>query len=189
MTFLSQQSWAEAIGMYARRYSIAKVTGRRHEDWALDVLTLMRGDSPDVRGWQTVDFHEADLERQEDPYYPFVLLPGKTTETDEWKSRLHEIPRPSAERFLVTLSTQWLDVEKEHEFELRKAGLQAKAAVVLSRFPEGSRFYANTGPKSAQLDYYQKVRVCSPVSRHDWDMGLILVSESEVGMVWSFDPK
>jgi hypothetical protein len=189
MVELDERSWAEAIGMYGRRYTIANVTSREHDDWALDVYTLMRGDTADCRGWRTVDFHEGDFERLGHPYYPFVRLPGNPSTTDDWKSRMYEIPRSSAKRFLVALSTLWLNVQKERDFEERRAGLEEKADVILSRFPEGSRFYANTGRDSSGRDYYQRISGSSPVSVHDRDLGLVLVSETEVGMVWSFDPK
>jgi hypothetical protein len=189
MTELDERSWGDAIGMYGSRYTIAKVTHREHEDWALDVYTLMRGESPDSRGWRIIDFHEVDFERLDDPFYPFVRIPDGPLKADDWKSRMFEIPRSSAKRFLVALSTSWLNVEKERNFEERREGLEEKADVILSRFPEGSRFYANTGRDSGDRDYYKRISGCSPASRHDRDLGLILVSDTEVGMVWSFDPK
>jgi hypothetical protein len=181
-----EQSWAEAIGMYARRYSIAKVTSREHEDWALDVNRLMHGDTQDNRGWRTKDSLTGEFERIDDPYYPFALRPDDPAGTDEWKSHVNEIPRSSAKRFLVALSTPWLNVEKEQDFEERRPGLEARADVILSRFPEGSHFYANTGRESAEIDYYKRISGCDAISVHVWDLGLFLVSDAEVGMVWSF---
>ncbi|MFM9626478.1 MULTISPECIES: hypothetical protein [Streptomyces] len=185
MAELDERSWADAIGMYAR-YSVAKVTSREHDDWALDVNTLMHGDTPDNRGWRTKDSLVGEFVRLDDPYYPFVLRPDDPSTTDSWKSQLSEIPRSSAKRFLVALSTQWLNIEKTPGFEESRAGLEEKADVILSRFPEGSHFYANTGPDSENLDYYRHISGCNTISVHDWDLGLFLVSETEVGMVWSF---
>ena len=181
-----ERSWAEAIGMYARRYTIAKVTSREHEDWVFDVRTLMRGDTPDARGWRVRDPLAGELERVDDPFYPFVELPVDPAKADFLRARLYEIPRSSAKKFLVALSTRWLNVEEVSDFEERRAGLEEKADVILSRFPEGSHFYANTGRNSKDRDYYQRISGCSTISRHVWDLGLFLVSESEVGMVWSF---
>lgn len=186
MAELDERSWAEAISMYARRYTIAKVTRREHEDWALDVYTLMRGDTPDARGWPVSDSLADEPERLDDPFYPFVELPTDPAKADALKSRVYEIPRASAKKFLVALSTRWLNVEEDKDFEERRAGLEEKADVILSRFPEGSRFYANTGRNSANRDYYKRISTCNTISRHVWDVGLFLVSEAEVGMVWSF---
>jgi hypothetical protein len=186
MAELDERSWAEAIGMYTRRYTIAKVAHREHEDWALDVHTLMRGDSQDARGWRVNDPLADEPERLDDPFYPFVELPADPAKADALKGRVYEIPRSSAKKFLVALSTRWLNVEEDQGFEERRVGLEEKADVILSRFPEGSHFYANTGRNSANRDYYKRISVCNTISRHVWDLGLFLVSESEVGMVWSF---
>ncbi|MFI5682495.1 hypothetical protein [Streptomyces sp. NPDC051636] len=183
---LDERSWADAIGMYARRYTIAKVTRREHEDWALDVYTLMRGDTPDTRGWRVNDPLADEFERLDDPFYPFVELPTDPEKADALKSRVYEIPRSSAKKFLVALSTLWLNVEKTPEFEERRYDLERKADVILSRFPGDSRFYANTGRDSAHLDYCKRISLCNTISQHGWDLGLFLVSETEVGMVWSF---
>ncbi|MFF8863417.1 hypothetical protein ACF08B_15345 [Streptomyces sp. NPDC015139] len=183
---LDERSWAAAIGMYARRYTIAKVTRRKHEDWARDVHTLMRGDTPDARGWQVNDPLADELERLDDPFHPFVGLPADREKADALRARVHEIPRSSAGKLLVVLSTLWLDPQKHPDFEERRPDLEKKAGVVLSRFPEGARFYANTRRESADIDYYKRISGCNSISRHVWDLGLFLVSGTEVGMVWSF---
>ncbi|MGW1036620.1 hypothetical protein ACWD4Z_31020 [Streptomyces antibioticus] len=186
MAELDERSWAEAIGMYERRYTIAKVTRRGHEDWVYDVHALMRGDTPDARGWRVNDPLVDEFERLDDPYYPFIDLPIDPEKAQILRSRVHEIPRPSAKKFLVALSTTWLSVAKTEDFEEHRTGLEAKADIILSRFPEGSRFYANTGRDSAEMDYYRHISGCNTISTHVWDLGLFLVSDTEVGMVWSF---
>lgn len=186
MAELDERSWSDAIGMYERRVTIAKVTSRKHENWMLDLSTLMHGDTRDARGWRTVDTWEGELERLDEPSYPFVMPPEAVATADAWKSYLYEIPRSQALRFLVALSTPWIDVTKEPDFEERREALEAKARVILTRFPEGSHFYANTGRDSDTLDYYQRVSGWNPFSVRTFDFGLVLVSQTEVGMVWSF---
>ncbi|MGV9311129.1 hypothetical protein ACWDR0_02905 [Streptomyces sp. NPDC003691] len=186
MAELNERSWAEAIGMYARRATIAKVAGREHDDWALDASTLIHSATSDARGWRTVDLYEGELERLEDPFYPFTVFPDGPAAHPAWQSCLHEISRSSAERFLVALSTPWIDVGAEPHFNVLRGALEEKARTILSRFPEGSRFYANTGSASATLDYYQRVSTWHSLSSRDFDFGLFLVSTKEIGMVWSF---
>ncbi|MGV4985046.1 hypothetical protein ACVB8X_12350 [Streptomyces sp. NRAIS4] len=187
MAELDERSWAEALGMYERRATIAKVTSRKHENWLLDLATLMHGDTRDARGWRTVDLWEGELERLDEPSYPFVGPRGAVaTPPDAWKPYLYEIPRSQAVRFLVALSTPWIDVTKEPDFEERREALETNARVILSRFSEGSHFYANTGRDSASRDYYQRVSGWHSFSVRTYDFGLVLVSETEVGMVWSF---
>ncbi|MFF2216703.1 hypothetical protein [Streptomyces antibioticus] len=186
MTELDERLWAEAIGMYERRATVAKVTSREHENWLLDVATLMRGDTRDVRGWRTVDIWDGELDRIDEPSYPFAIPPEALATPDAWKSYLHEIPRSQALQFLVALATPWIDVTMEPDFEERRETLEADAGVILSRFPESSHFYANTGRDSATRDYYQRVSGWYPFSTRTYDFGLVLVSQTEVGMVWSF---
>ncbi|MFF0596649.1 hypothetical protein [Streptomyces antibioticus] len=186
MTELDERSWAEALGMYEMRATVAKVTGREHDNWLLDVATLMRGDTRDVRGWRTVDKWEGELDRIDEPSYPFAIPPEALATPDAWKPYLHEIPRSQALRFLVALATPWIDVTMEPDFEERREALEADARVILSRFPEGSHFYANTGRDSATRDYYERVSGWYPFSTRTYDFGLVLVSQTEVGMVWSF---
>ncbi|MET8583387.1 hypothetical protein ABZX39_21320 [Streptomyces collinus] len=180
------RSWSDAIGMYGRRATIAKVTSRRHGNWMLDLPTLMRGDTRDIRGWRTVDLWEGEPERLDEPSYPFVIPPEAVATADAWKPYLHEIPRSQAVRFLVALSTPWIDVTEEPDFEERREDLERNARVILSRFPEGSHFYANTGHGSDARDYYQRVTEWYSFSVRTYDFGLVLVSQSEVGLVWSF---
>jgi hypothetical protein len=181
-----ERSWSDAIDMYERRATIAKVTSRKHENWMLDLATLMRGDTRDARGWRTVDMWEGELERLDEPSYPFVMPPEAVATADAWKAYLHGIPRSQAVRFLVALSTPWIDVTREPDFEECREAREADARVILSRFPEGAHFYANTGHGSDTRDYYQRVSRWHPFSVRTFDFGLVLVSEAEVGMVWSF---
>ncbi|MCE0447957.1 hypothetical protein LT493_41515 [Streptomyces tricolor] len=85
MAELDEWSWSDAIGMYERRATIAKVTSREHENWLLDLLTLMRGDTRDARGWRTVDMWEGEPERLDEPSYPFVMPPEALATADAWK--------------------------------------------------------------------------------------------------------
>ncbi|MEU5163095.1 hypothetical protein AB0G74_26290 [Streptomyces sp. NPDC020875] len=186
MTELNEQSWSEALELYKHWSRIVKVTNREHEDWALDVYTLMRCSTPDARGWQTLDPYELEFERDDDPFFPFVFLPGDPSDTSRWKDHLNEIPRFSARQYLVKLSTGWLNVNQEPDFAARRAVLEEKADAILSRFPNGSRFYANARPSGGSLDYYEGSSGWFPFSARDVDQGLILVSETEVGMVWAF---
>ncbi|MGA4842432.1 hypothetical protein [Streptomyces sp. G45] len=190
MAELNERSWAEAIGMYEYGYRIVKVVRREHEDWVRDVYTAMRGDVPDARGWAVNDFYatEGEFDRLDDPFHPFTLLPEDAEKREAVRLRLCEIPRASAKRFLVVLTALSLDVGEYPDFEERRPGLEGKAEVVLSRFPEGSRFYVNTEPETPTMDYYQGTSGCSPFADYDLELGMILVSEAEVGMVWAFLP-
>ncbi|MEU0985614.1 hypothetical protein [Streptomyces sp. NPDC005953] len=180
-------AWAEALTLYERRYTFVAVGPREHPEWGLDLASLVRGTTRDPRAWRSLDPDQDEEERQDDAAFPFVAPPTTEPEIKSWRAHLTEVPRGSAKRLLVVLGTQYLDVTREREFDHRRPEMEGKADVLLSRFPVESRFYANTGYEGANPDFYQAVTGVHTFSQYDWDVGLVIVSESEVGLFWSFD--
>ncbi|MFG2030381.1 hypothetical protein [Streptomyces sp. NPDC048825] len=184
MTTPDAAAWADALTMYERRYSIVAVGPRHHEDWVLDAAALLRRETTDPRSWKSLDFYEEDDEE----WSPDRLVPFLPPDSG-WRSRLRNIPRSSAEQLLVAISTNWLDVTKEPDFEDRRPGLEEKARVLLARFPPPSAQFFTNGWYGAgdPPDFYLPIAGCEPVSEHGWDVGLLAVSDSELGIFWSFD--
>ncbi|MEV0910086.1 hypothetical protein [Streptomyces hokutonensis] len=191
------EAWAAALTMYERRYSYVLVGPRAHQDWVRDVAAIMRRETTDPRSWKWIDADEGDEERLEDPFFPFALPPSDPQGVAAWRVALWTVPRISVERLLVMLATTWLDVPSErahNHFEIRRPELENNARMILARFPEGTSFYTNSGypgshgdrPADAP-DFYDATTGCTPFSRYDWDLGMIAVSEKEVGVFWSFD--
>lgn len=197
MPTLDAEIWAEALSMYERRYSYVLVGPREHQDWVGDAEAVMRREVTDPRSWRWLDADEGEEERLEDTFFPFVLPPSDPEGEVAWRRGLRPVPRTSVERLLVVLSTTWLDVPKErahNDFETRRPELERKARVVLSRFPEGTSFYTNAGYPGVSTDsavnapdFYEAITGCTPVSQHDWDLGLVAVTDTEIGLFWSFD--
>ncbi|MEV4449631.1 MULTISPECIES: hypothetical protein [Streptomyces] len=191
------RAWAEALSMYERRYSYVLVGPRAHQDWVRDVAAVMRREVTDPRSWRWLDVDEGEEERLEEPFFPFVLPPSAPQGAAAWRRGLRTVPRTSVERLLVMLSTTWLDVPRErarNDFETRRPELERKARVILSRFPEETSFHTNTGYPRASTDsrtdapdFYEATTGCTPLSQYDWDLGLIAVSGTELGLFWSFD--
>ncbi|MGW0709368.1 hypothetical protein ACWD4G_26015 [Streptomyces sp. NPDC002643] len=177
------EAWADALTMYQRRYSIVVVGPRHNEDWTRDAAALLRREAADPRSWKSLEFYEeGDEEWRPDRLAPFV-----PPEAD-WRPTVREISRSSAEKLLVAISVNWLDVTKEVDFADRRSGLEEKARVLLARFSSPAQFFTNGWyGASDPPDFYQSITGCDPVSEHDWDVGLIAVSENEVGLFWSFD--
>lgn len=191
------EAWADALAMYEQRYSYALLGPRAHQDSAWDVAAVMRREAVDPRDWRWIDVDEGEEERLADPFFPFVLPPSDPEGAAAWRAGLRAVPRTSVERLLVLLSTTWLDVPRElarNHFESRRPELERKAGVILSRFSEGTSFHANTGFPGVRTgnrvddpDFYEMTTGCNPRSQYDWDLGLVAVSETEVGVFWSFD--
>ncbi|MFG2718126.1 hypothetical protein ACGFW5_07465 [Streptomyces sp. NPDC048416] len=187
---LNAAAWAQALTMYEQRYTFLLVGPRTEEEWVGDVAAIMRRETGDPRSWKAIDVDSDEEERGEDPYFPFAPLPTSRQGRLSWRCQLKPIPRPSAERLLVLLSTTWLDIpsaRRDHAFDEHRPILESQAQTILSRFPEDTLIFTNTGYEGDFPDFYQPVRGCWPISRYEWDLALIAVSETEVGIVCSFD--
>ncbi|MEU4984607.1 hypothetical protein [Streptomyces sp. NPDC021969] len=184
---LDANTWAAAVEMYRNRYSFIAVGPRTHEDWLPDVAAVMHRGVADPRGWRGMDSEQGEEELEEDPGFPFRVPPADEAGAAEWRSRLFEIPRPAVVRLLVMLATDAMDVSRQYGFADRRPGMEEHAQVILSRFPEGSRFFTNTRHGGDLPDFYEKVTGCWPMSQYAWDFGLLAVSDDEIGLIWSFD--
>lgn len=180
-------TWAMAVEMYRNRYSFVAVGPRAHEDWLPDVAAVMRREVADPRGWRGRDPEQGDEELEEDPAFPFRVPPTDGTGAAQWRSKLFEIPRSAVVRLLVMLATDAMDVSRQYGFAERRPGMEEHAQVILSRFPEGSRFFTNTRHGDDRPDFYERVTGCWPMTQYAWDFGLLAVSHEEVGLIWSFD--
>ncbi|MFJ4843283.1 hypothetical protein [Streptomyces sp. NPDC088746] len=188
-TPLDADSWRSAVEMYDRRYTFVAVGPRTREDWLHDVASVMRGETSDPRSWRTIDPDEGEEEREDNPAYPFVAPPVDEAGSAKWRSWLREVPRSAVVRLLVLLATLDLDVSRDPRLPDRLAEMEEHARMVLSRCPDGARFFTNTSGGGSAPDFYQKITSCSPLSQYAWDLGLLWVSDEEVGLIWSFDPR
>ncbi|MEU0147709.1 hypothetical protein ABZ119_17375 [Streptomyces sp. NPDC006288] len=96
---VDQTSWDAAVRhLYRDAYAYVATGPRHHEDWGLDVLTVMAR-VPDPRGWVGVDDAAQSPEREGDPKYPFA------DHTPEYIApRLKEVDQGSAENLLLALT-------------------------------------------------------------------------------------
>ncbi|MFF7334678.1 hypothetical protein ACIQU5_00095 [Streptomyces sp. NPDC090306] len=178
-------AWAAALTLYEKRCAVVVVGPRRHEDWELDVAALLRRKTRDPRGWKAREFYE----EEDDEWSPGRIAPLVPPGPSEWRARLRKIQPSGAERLLVAISTNWLDVTREPGFEADRPALEKKARILLARFPAAeAEFFTNAwyGVGDA-TDFYSPLKGCDPFSEHDWDVGLLAVSGTEVGVFWSFD--
>ncbi|MBT2467525.1 hypothetical protein J7E97_06490 [Streptomyces sp. ISL-66] len=189
MSKLTTEAWADALELYQYSYTSVAVGRREHEEWWLDVAAIMLGQTADPRGWPSLDPDEGEFERRDDPLFPFAEAPTAPEDVVRFRRRVTEIPRNSAHSLLVMLSIPGLDATKAPEFDHDRPEMERRADLIISRFPDGTRFYSNIGWKGDNPDFYeQPVRLTDPFSRYGWDAGLIAVNNSEVAMIWYFDP-
>ncbi|MFC9391167.1 hypothetical protein [Streptomyces venezuelae] len=181
---VDQASWEAAVRhLFEDAYPYDATGPRRHEDWVLDLLPLMAR-VPDPRGWAALDDAAQDPEREASPTYPFVAHPP-----DYVRTRLREIDRDSAENMLLALTDDGCKLSNLKRFTESEEELRAMARTVLARYGDAATFHTNVdrpGAAPGTLDFTTPNWGYSPLSVYSEDCGLIVVSDTEVGMFWNF---
>ncbi|MGW1642862.1 hypothetical protein [Streptomyces lavendulae] len=181
---VDQASWEAAVRhLYEDAYPYDATGPRRHEDWVLDVLALMAR-VPDPRGWTGLDDAARDPAREVSPTFPFVAHPREYV-----ARRLREIDRDSAENLLLALTDDGCALSNLRRFAESEEELRELARTVLARYGDDAGCHTNVsmpGHVRGTLDFTSTGWAYSPLSVYGEDYGLIVVSDSEVGMFWNF---
>ncbi|MFB6875820.1 hypothetical protein [Streptomyces sp. NPDC056323] len=157
--------------------------GTPRENWVLDVLALMAR-VPDPRGWVGLDDAAQSPEREASPTYPFVAHPPEYI-----ARRLQDIDRDSAENLLLALTDDGCTLSNLSRFAESEEELRAMARTILARCGDSASFHTNInkpGHVSGTLDFTSSGWAYSPLSVYSEDYGLIVFSDTEVGMFWNF---
>ncbi|MCX5405801.1 hypothetical protein OHA37_18135 [Streptomyces sp. NBC_00335] len=180
---VDQRSWEAAVRHLFEDANPYDATGpRRHEDWVLDVIALMEG-VPDPRGWAVLD--DAAEGRYERP--PTYHFPAHTPEFIA--RRLQEIDRTGAENLLLALTDDGCTLSSLKRFTESEEELRAMARTILARYGDTATFHTNVnrpGRVPGTLDFTTQHWGYSPLSFYSEDYGLIVVSDTEVGLFWNF---
>ncbi|MFJ6887833.1 hypothetical protein [Streptomyces sp. M54] len=181
---VDQTSWEAAVRHLYEDASPYDATGpRRHENWVLDILALIAR-APDPRGWTGLDDAAENSEREACPIYPFAAHPPEYI-----ARRLQEIDRTSAENLLLALTDDGCTLSNLSRFAESEAELRTMARTILKRYGDSALFFTNVnkpGHASGTLDFTSSDWAYSPMSVYSEDYGLIVVSDTEVGMFWNF---
>lgn len=185
---LDAHTWSDALKLYERLSTFVGVAPRAHDEWWLDVGAVMRLETRDPRGWESIDPYEGEEERREDPLFPWLETPSTPEDAERYLPRVRELPRSSVKSLVVLLGVLGLDVAKTWRWEERRPDMERRADVILSRFPDGTRFYTNLGWKGDRPDFYEQGTWggYDPFSHYDCDAGLIAVNDDEVAVLWNF---
>ncbi|MEV6731952.1 MULTISPECIES: hypothetical protein [unclassified Streptomyces] len=185
---LTSETWADALKLYQWLCTFVGVAPREHDEWWIDVGAIMRLGTRDPRGWESIDPYEGEDERREDPLFPWLETPSTSADAARYRPRVSELPRSSVRSLLVLLaSAPRADLSLSPGWEERRPERERRADVLLSRFPDGTRFYTNLGWKGDRPDFYkQSSRSYDSFSQYDWDAGLIAVNDHEVAVFWNF---
>ncbi|MFD9289170.1 hypothetical protein ACFWBV_12850 [Streptomyces sp. NPDC060030] len=181
---VTQKSWEDAVRqLFEDAYPYDATGPRRHEDWVLDVLDLMAR-VPDPRGWAGLDDAAGNPEREASPTYPFVAHPPEYV-----APRLQEIDRDSAEKLLLALTDDGCTHSSLARFAESQEELLTTARTILARYGDDAGYRTNVnrpGHVYGSLDFTTPNWAYSPLSVYTEDYGLIVVTDTEVGMFWNF---
>ncbi|MBK0373884.1 hypothetical protein ACF07U_28065 [Streptomyces californicus] len=182
---LEQNSWEAAVRhLFEDAYPYDATGPRRHKDWVLDVLKLMARAVPDPRGWTGLDDSAQDPEREGFATYPFAVHPPEYIAL-----RLREIDRASAENLLLALTDDCCTLSNLKRFTESEGELRVMARTILARYGDEATYHTNVsrpGPVPGALDFTTSHWGYNPLSVYSEDCGLIVVSDTEVGMFWNF---
>ncbi|MFF7443485.1 hypothetical protein [Streptomyces sp. NPDC008122] len=181
---VDQTSWEAAVRhLYEDAYPYDATGPRHHENWVLDVLALMARAVPDPRGWAGLDEAAQAPEREGSPAYPFAVHPPEYV-----AQRLKEIGRDSAENLLLALTDDRCTLSNLRRFTESEEELRKMARTILARYGDEATYHTNVskGDAPGALDFTVESFGYSPLSVHSEDCGLVVVSDTEVGVFWNF---
>ncbi|MET9775675.1 hypothetical protein ABZ023_15730 [Streptomyces sp. NPDC006367] len=177
-------SWKSALfDLFGGGWTFAQVGPRRHEDWRLDVTTIMSLKAADPRNWASLNYApEVDENRSgtNSPFYPWS--------PEETGASLHEVKAESAGRLLVALKGEFYQAHNIPNFEQRKEILFRSSRTILSRFGPDSQFFTNAAEahRDPDADLLNPDTEWDCLSVYTTDCGLVAVSDSEIGVFWAF---
>ncbi|MFD5203172.1 hypothetical protein ACFWM7_24190, partial [Streptomyces sp. NPDC058375] len=121
---LDAAKWSDALKLYDWLVTFVGVAPREHEERWLDVGAIMRLETRDPRGWESIDPDEGEDERREDPLFPWLEAPSTPADAESYSRRVGEIPRSSVRSLLVLLGagTPRLDLSKSPSWDDRRPG-------------------------------------------------------------------
>ncbi|MGW0390292.1 hypothetical protein ACWDYJ_05195 [Streptomyces sp. NPDC003042] len=184
---VEQAAWEAALHhLHDNSFAYMATGAREHSDWRLDVLAVMNRAVPDARGWLVLDDHLAPEGGgpAEGSSYPF--LPPSLEQLAE---QLYEIDPEAAAHQLVAMTDDscWLP-RGLRSFAEGLDELLEMARTVLARF--GPQFTCLTNVTLAydnrNPDYSSSSLGRHAMSVYSDDNGLVVVSDTEVGVFWTF---
>ncbi|OII63307.1 hypothetical protein BJP40_25265 [Streptomyces sp. CC53] len=182
MDTVTRAAWETAVVRLLDDVYVFAATGpRTHQTWRDDALAVMRREAQDPRGWTVLDGDRYSEERIEHgPFYPFLAL-----SPDALAKRLNPVTPDSAEGLLVLMVYEWMRPPEEEPQQAR-----GDARTVLSRYGDRISCYTNvTAARTTTTpDLSEGVPGWAPLTDFVGDFGVVVVSATEVGVFWSFNP-
>ncbi|MEV6682533.1 hypothetical protein AB0N09_37580 [Streptomyces erythrochromogenes] len=187
-------SWEAAVRhLYEDAFSFVATGPRTQKDWWADVLAVMERTVPDPRGWAGLD-DTAGRRTTEVPAFPFrppfKADPQRRLTPADVGQRLREIDRASAENLLLALTDGGCTLGNLRRFTESFEELQGMARTLLARYGDAFTCHTNVSVgarRDGTLDFGASHWGYTPMAFYGEDAGLVVVSDTEVGLFWTFD--
>ncbi|MCX4818786.1 hypothetical protein OG883_02490 [Streptomyces sp. NBC_01142] len=184
----ARAAWeSAALRLFEDTYSLVATGPRVHPDWLLDAVAVMNRDFIDPRGWSVLDRDRdnADEIARHGPAFPF-----DAPSTELLNESLTQITCDTAPVLLAAMTDDWCDLRSAPGFPDRAESLIADAHTLLARYGQQFECYTNADDveTTPAPDLGCKVSCWSALTRYTADYGLVVVSDAEVGIFWSFNP-
>ncbi|MFI6052246.1 hypothetical protein ACIBCO_19420 [Streptomyces violascens] len=186
----TRETWAAALStLFEDEYVFVSVGPRNNSAWSADVWAVMRRDVPDPRGWAGQD---GDKEHDQRTTAARKAFPFNLDSAEQISHHLHEIDVDTAAQLLVALMDDWCQISEVPGFREDPESMLKAARILLSRFAPNFNCYTNLTEaretKSPNLAARDVGPGWSSFTEYTADYGLVVVSDSEVGVFWSFNP-
>ncbi|MFE2071824.1 hypothetical protein [Streptomyces misionensis] len=181
---LDSASWqADLLELFGGTFAFAAAGPRAHEDWRRDVQAVMTLQVKDPRAWKTLVFTPPTSSATSNEDKPFADL-----RLDEFDRLLYLVGRESATQLLVALQGEFYQASNIPDFATHRKRLFECAREVLSRFGDKADHYTNAAAarKNPNADLTNPDTEWNCLSAFTTDCGLVVVSDSEVGVFWAF---
>ncbi|MFD4230291.1 hypothetical protein [Streptomyces sp. NPDC058545] len=194
--FRSRRSpWnAAALRLLDDTYTFAATGPRRHEDWAHDVHAVLHRSVPDPRGWVRLDWDRTNTARHSVPAYPF-----DPPDASEFPDLLYPLEAEAAVAALAIMAEEWQSEPAPVRSRPDRDAVLADARTLLDRYGPTARCWTNAAAAASDPAPDFLAAGLQGTKSHGFltseylngldlfeDLGLIAVTDDEVGVFWSF---
>ncbi|MEV6175621.1 hypothetical protein [Streptomyces sp. NPDC052015] len=185
---------AAALRLLDDTYTFAATGPRRHKDWAHDVRAVMHRSVSDPRGWVRLDWDRTNAARRTMPAYPF-----DPPDSSELPGLLYSLDAEAAVAALAIMAEEWQSEPAPVRSRPDRDAALADARILLDRYGPTARYWTNAtsatsdpapdflaaGLQGTQSHRFLTSEYLNGLDFFE-DLGLIAVTDDEVGVFWSF---
>ncbi|WP_434587361.1 hypothetical protein [Streptomyces sp. A5-4] len=167
---------------------------RRHEDWGHDVLAVLHRSVGDPRGWLRLDGYRRNSARDSVPAYPFDPPP-----ISRFPDRLYPVEAAAAVGAVAVMSEEWQSEPAPVRSRPDRDAMVADARTLLDRYGPTAGYWTNATAAASDPAPDFLAAGLAGTGSHSFltsayingldlleDLGLIAVTDDEVGVFWSF---